>query len=84
MPQSLVRIGSPREKVLNKQSDKAWERFTVSCKPRVKAILTNVIAERNLRSGIQINQSDLVQEILEDWLITRGYLRRDKESYQEP
>lgn len=68
---------------MNDNSDKAWRRFTVACKPKVKDLLTSVIAERNRTSGIQINQSDLLQEIIEDWLVTRGYLRRDKENHQE-
>lgn len=55
----------------------------MACKPKVKDLLTSVIAERNRTSGIQINQSDLLQEIIEDWLVTRGYLRRDKENHQE-
>lgn len=77
---SLVQSGATQGESVNETSEKASERFTVACKPKIKSLLIAVVADRNRKSGIQINQNTLIQEILEEWLVTRGYLRRDKES----
>lgn len=53
--------------------EKSNKRFTVAVTPKLKKLITQVIAERNAKSGIQITQSQFVQEIVEEWFVVRGY-----------
>jgi hypothetical protein len=71
----VVQVGATQEKVLNKE--KANKRFTVALTPKLKKLLTQAIADRNAKSGIQITQSQFVQEMVEEWFVLRGYRLSD-------
>lgn len=61
--------------------DKKRAAFTVRVSQKMKNIIIQETAKRNALGGQQLTQTDMHNELLEEAMVNRGWLRRDQESH---